>query len=283
MSVAAEDCREFMKTMPDGVVDLVLTDPPYFIDGMDGDWSHDGLRRRVKRGVVGGIPVGMKFDPQQGVRLQEFMEPIAQEWARIVKPGGFVLCFSQNRLVHRMMLAIERAGFEVRDLYAWRYEGQGKAFTQDHFVRKNRKLSASHKEALLNELGGRKTPQLKPQFESIVMAQAPRRGTYVDNWIEHGVGLLDLDAGILDEGCPGTVMRCPKPRNRHGHMTEKPVDLIRHLIRIFTKPLALVFDPFTGSGTTGVAAGMEGRSFTGCEKDVEMARIAWKRIDEVTS
>ena len=120
-------------------VSLIVTDPPYFIDGMDDGWNRADLVRKVRRaGVVGSLPVGMKFDRGQGKRLQEFLQPIAKDWLRIQRPGGFVLCFSQNRLVHRAAGALEEAGFEIRDVLAWKYEGQAKAFTQDHFVRKRK-------------------------------------------------------------------------------------------------------------------------------------------------
>lgn len=59
------DCRDFLPTIPDNSVDLVLTDPPYFIDGMGDDWNNKRLNKSVaKAGVVGGLPVGMKFDPE---------------------------------------------------------------------------------------------------------------------------------------------------------------------------------------------------------------------------
>lgn len=279
--VLSEDCRQGLSRVEAASVDLVLTDPPYFIDGMGDEWSHAKLQQRKKgnrTGCVSSLPGGMKFDPKQGLRLQEFMSPIADAWLRVVKPGAFILCFSQNRLAHRMACAIEDAGFEVRDMFAWRYEGQCKAFAQEHFVRKSG-LSPKEKAARIKELGGRKTPQLKPQMEAIIMAQAPRDGTYVENWLKHGVGLVDMSGNLLEPGrCPGTVMPAQKPKERYGHMTVKPVELLRHLIRLFTKPNALVLDPFAGSGSTGVAANLEGRRFLGFELDPAMAAIANERM-----
>lgn len=134
------DCRPAMRRLADGSVSLVLTDPPYFIDGMDDDWDHARLRSRVKPGVIGGLPAGMKFDRAQGRNLYNFLLPIAGEWARLLKPGGFALCFSQPRLIHHTAMALEDAGFEIRDMLAWRYEGQPKAFKQEHFVRRKRHL-----------------------------------------------------------------------------------------------------------------------------------------------
>ena len=64
-------------------------------------------------------------------------------------------------------------------------------------------------------------------------------------------------------------------------MTVKPVDLLRHLIRIFSCEQSLVFDPFTGSGSTGVASILENRKFYGSEICKDMAETANKRIEAV--
>ncbi len=273
------DCRIGIRELKENEISLILTDPPYFIDGMDGDWDTNKIKRRVKPGVVGSLPVGMKFSSQQGRDLQQFLTPIATEWMRVLRPGGFCLVFSQNRLVHRTAIALEDAGFEIRDVLLWRYEGQAKAFTQDHFILK-RNLPTEEKARLIRKLGGRKTPQLKPQGEMIVLAQAPRDGTFVDNWDKWETGLIDVtDPYINNNRFPGTVIPAKKPVVRYGHMTVKPVDLLRHLIRIFSAPCSLVFDPFAGSGTTGEAAILEKRSFLGFEIEPEMAIRARERID----
>lgn len=276
------DCRRELPLLASHSISLVLTDPPYFIDGMDDRWDHQRLRARCRNGVIGGLPVGMKFDRQQGRKLYEFLKPTAEQWLRILKPGGFVLCFAQPRLAHRAAAAIEDAGFEIRDMLAWRYEGQAKAFSQDHFIRR-RSLPEAVKQRMIQDLAGRKTPQLKPQMELIVLAQAPRVGTFVDNWLSHRVGLIDVNNSLIEPGrFPGTVIPVPKPRQRHGHMTEKPVDLLRHLIRIFcaSGKEQTVLDPFAGSGSTGVAAKLEGRGFTGFEIDPTMVDLANHRIAE---
>ena len=274
------DCQIGMRDLDDRSVSLILTDPPYFIDGMDDKWDHDRLRSRVRAGVVGGIPAGMKFHPDQGKRLYRFMQPVAVEWKRIIRPGGFALCFAQPRLAHRATLAMEEAGFEIRDMLAWRYEGQAKAFTQEHFVRK-RKIPEADKQAIIKALDGRKTPQLKPQMELIILAQAPREGTFVDNWMKYRVGLIDVKSPLIEpDRFPGTVIPVSKPRRRFGHITAKPVELLRHLIRIFCGggDDALVLDPFAGSGSTGVAARAERKAFLGFEIDQQMAEAANGRI-----
>ena len=65
------------------------------------------------------------------------------------------------------------------------------------------------------------------------------------------------------------------------HPTVKPTDLMRYLCRLVTPPGGIVLDPFTGSGSTGKAAVLEGFRFVGCELSPEYAAIARARIAAV--
>jgi site-specific DNA-methyltransferase (adenine-specific) len=85
-------------------------------------------------------------------------------------------------------------------------------------------------------------------------------------------GLRDAGIGALrDAGRPS------EPRANH-HPTVKPTDLMRYLCRLVTPPGGIVLDPFTGSGSTGKAAVLEGFRFLGCELSEEYAAIARARI-----
>ena len=273
---------EKMPQIANNEISLVCTDPPYFIDGMGDEWNNARLHKRVKPGVVGGIPAGQKFDTKQGKRLQQFLTKIGTECYRVLKPGGFMLCFSQPRLSHRAAAALEDVGFEIRDMAAWRYEGQAKAFTQDHFVRKMN-ISEEQKQRLIAELGGRKTPQLKPRMELIIIAQKPREGTFIENWVKYQTGLIDTSNPLIEpEYFPANVIPCKKPREKYGHMSVKPLDLCRHLIRIFSRTNDIVLDPFMGTGTTAVSALLEGRRCKGYETEPDMMEVIERRIHEST-
>lgn len=66
------------------------------------------------------------------------------------------------------------------------------------------------------------------------------------------------------------------------HPTVKPIALMRYLVRLVTPPGGVVLDPFTGSGTTGCAAVLEGIRFIGIEQDAEYMEIARRRIEHHT-
>jgi len=67
---------------------------------------------------------------------------------------------------------------------------------------------------------------------------------------------------------------------RNNHPTVKPTDLMRYLCRLVTPPGGVVLDPFTGSGSTGKAAVLEGFRFIGIEREAEYVRIAKARIED---
>lgn len=74
------------------------------------------------------------------------------------------------------------------------------------------------------------------------------------------------------------VLRDSEVGGMHYHPTQKPVDLMMWLLEEYTKPGDVVFDPYMGSGTTGVACMKLGRRFIGCEKVPEYFEIARERI-----
>ena len=225
------DCLMKLSELPSESVHLVVTDPPYFLDGLDTGWKKGRPEATKGTGAVGGLPIGMKFDPKQGRELQRFMNRVANLMIPALCPGAFAVFFSQPRLVPRMAVGLEDAGFEIRDLFAWHFtrRAQFKAFSMDHFVER-RRIPREDKEAIKRFLNGRKTPQLRPQFEAIILAQKPKQGTHVDNWIKYKTGLIDATAR-LDDKVPSTVMTVEKPhRERYnGHLTVKPVRLLDHI------------------------------------------------------
>jgi len=66
---------------------------------------------------------------------------------------------------------------------------------------------------------------------------------------------------------------------RNKHPTVKPIKLMEYLVKLVTPPGGVVFDPFTGSGTTGIACALQGFDFIGAEMDPDYCKIARARID----
>ncbi len=89
-----EDCRNTMKRIDDNSIDSIVTDPPYELGFMGKKWDSSGIAYDVK---------------------------MWKECLRVLKPGGYLLAFGGTRTSHRMVCAIEDAGFEIRDSILWLY------------------------------------------------------------------------------------------------------------------------------------------------------------------
>jgi DNA modification methylase len=346
---------DILPILPDNSVDSIVTDPPYELGFMGKSWDSSGIAYNVD---------------------------LWRECLQVLKPGGHLLAFSGSRTYHRMVVAIEDAGFEIRDMITWI---SNKTFPKSHNLK--------------GEWQGWGTA-LKPTVEPIVMARKPLIGTVAANVLEHGTGALNIDgsrigttdetarkpspvsksspagmgrgyamggngsalgrwpanvildeysAGLLDEqsgdrpsggGANGVmggmfgsgkdnpnransiyfdsggasrffyVARASKrdrnegletlsaktPHKRLGdqnalmnplntqlrenfHPTVKPTTLMRYLVKLVTPPGGTVLDPFTGSGSTGKAAILEGFTFIGCEMTEDYLPIIQGRLE----
>ncbi|MDH3232216.1 MAG: site-specific DNA-methyltransferase [Alphaproteobacteria bacterium] len=397
------DCIEAMRAMPDCSVDSCVTDAPYHLTSivkrygktsLNGEGTNETRARagadgmaRLSRGFMGKVWDGgdIAFQPETWTEV-----------LRVLKPGGHLLAFSGTRTQHRMVSAIEDAGFEIRDMIAWVY---GTGFPKSH--------------NLDGDWHGWGTA-LKPALEPITVARKPLNGTVAANVMEYGTGALNIDdsrietetqlsrkngsrknqlynsgtwksgqfgsgdasggrwpanlihdgsdevvgmfpqststggltqsfaknhrvygnpgpdklranagglgdsgsaarffytakaskgdrddglgghriasaserSGGRKDGSAGLVMEGGKANayagtttpGRNVHPTVKPTDLMRYLCRLVTPPRGTVLDPFMGSGSTGMAAQLEGFKFIGCEMEQDYFDIACQRI-----
>jgi site-specific DNA-methyltransferase (adenine-specific) len=331
------------------------------------------------------------------------------ECLRVLKPGGHLLAFGGSRTYHRLGVAIEDAGFEIRDTIAWI---SSKTFPKSLNVEKAMVRAGMDGSAAAGWGTG-----LKQVVEPVVMARKPLEGTVAENTLRWGVGGINIDAsrvrfeegevdfskqqkqsannplriggakpgdvvqmwkpegrwpanvildeasaGLLDEqsgvstsgaagknassGFPGGgydgdysvpygdtggasrffyVAKASKRDRNEGleelddgrvgsfngnvdetpgrkiganpdkpnlpgkntHPTVKPTQLMRYLIKLVTPPGGTVLDPFTGSGSTGKAALLDGFQFVGIELTEEYlpiieGRLKWanEKVDE---
>lgn len=298
------ECIEMMQKIPDSSIDMVCTDPPYFLDGLGNDWNKQTLDNKGSSAIVGNLPKGMRFDRNQSKKFNEFYSKVSSEVYRILKPGGAFISFSSPRLYHSMAMAIEDAGFEIRDMLGWIYtQSQVKAFSQNHIIENDKKMDPEQKQALKDACNNWKTPQLKPAIEPMCLAVKPIEGRYIDNFQKYGTGLMNTSeetktgegffpSNIITtdniEESMDRVFLVSKPNKKekgeyNTHLSVKPVSLIAHLLKLFTKEGAIILDPFMGSGTTAVACIQSKRKYIGFDINTEYIKITEKRIEEETT
>mgnify|MGYP000377089811 CR=1 FL=1 len=223
------DCIEQMQKLKDEgkQIDSVVTDPPYHLTsiveryGKDGSApakDKDGLYQRQARGFMGkewdGGDIAFRTDTWK----------LAYD---LLKPGGYLLAFSASRNYHRMAVAIEDAGFEIRDQIMWIYGSGfpkslniGKAVDkkqgneresmgmydprslQDGANRTERAIGnqqvANYESSMVERTKGNSEWEgwgtaLKPAHEPIVMARKPLEGTNIDNVLKYGTGAINID------------------------------------------------------------------------------------------
>ncbi len=196
MKLINADCIEAMREIKENSIDSIVTDPPYELGFMGKKWDSSGIAFNIE---------------------------VWREASRVLKPGGHLLAFSGSRTYHRMVVAIEDAGFEIRDQIMWIY---GSGFPKSHDVSKAIDKAAGVERERIKYKGGiasgqgnyggngsihdgtkvgnkAKTHQaqqwqgwgtaLKPAHEPIVVARKPLIGTVAENVLEHGVGGFNID------------------------------------------------------------------------------------------
>ena len=153
MNLILGDCLEKLKELPDNSIDSIVTDPPYHLisivkrfgkpNSAPAQYGTDGAFSRASKGFMGKEWDGGDIAQRPDVWI---------ECLRVLKPGGHMVAFSGSRTYHRMAVAIEDAGFEIRDQIMWIY---GSGFPKS-----------------LN-LGDGIGTALKPAHEPIVLARKP--------------------------------------------------------------------------------------------------------------
>jgi site-specific DNA-methyltransferase (adenine-specific) len=200
------DCLEVLKTISDNSIDSVITDPPY----------HLTTNTSSSKGFMGKEWDGGDI---------AFRTDVWSECLRVLKPGGHLLAFSHSRTYHRMGVAIEDAGFEIRDQILWIY---GSGFPKSHNIGKAiDKIEGNDREVVghnpnhrntesdvipLGFQGGRRDgtitkgnsewegwgTALKPAHEPIVMARKPlTEKSIAENVLKYGTGGINIDGSRI--------------------------------------------------------------------------------------
>lgn len=157
--------------------DAVVTDPPYHLTSIVDRLGSAGAAP-IQSGVTGVYArssAGFMGQTWDGGDIAFRVETWRKVWA-VMKPGAHLIAFSATRTYHRMVCAIEDAGFEIRDMLPWLY---GTGFPKSH--------------NLEGEWDGWGTA-LKPALEPVVLARKPMIGSVAENMALYGTGAINIDA-----------------------------------------------------------------------------------------
>lgn len=238
------DCLERMKEIPDGSVDMVLTDPPYGTTACKWDSI---------------IP----------------LEPMWAELKRVIKPNGAIVMTASQPFT-TVLISSNMKMFK----YCWVWD---KVRASNFFAAKFQPLNNTEDVVVFSHGGcnnGAKNPV--PYFPqgiencNIVAKNSKSVGGKIGD--VHKTSMVrGGDYKQTTTGYPNKVIRFIRDK-KTVHPTQKPVALMEYLIKTYTNEGETVLDFTTGSGTTGVACRNLNRKFIGIEVDENYFEIAKNRI-----
>lgn len=235
------DCFDFLPTIPDGSVDLLLTDPPYGITACSWD-------------VVPDIPRFWR-----------------EAW-RVLKPNGACVIFGTVKNGIDWITASRKE---------FRYDLIWKKPCASMFIKAGEMPLRLHETIFVFY---RKRPTYNPLYYKTEKSKPYKRHrgphrcvcfTGIKAQFKEYTGEILYKSLLEFSNFNGAGFD-----KDHSHPTQKPVDLMKHLIETYSNPDETVLDPFMGSGSTGVAAMMTGRKFLGSELDTHFFEVSKHRIAE---
>lgn len=270
------DCIDLMSGWPGAGVDLIFADPPYNI--------------------------GYKYDQYEDKRDDGDYIAWTKDWitacARLLKPTGSLYILIGDEYAAEVRLHLKQLESDctlaMRNWIIWHY-----TFGQNCKVKFNR--SHAHLfycvgPAVFNQGGKGRSPQLPFTFNRQAIAVPSARQTTYRDARANPAGKLPDDTWYLrPQQSDGSYFRpeedtwyvsrlCGTFKERQGwHPCQLPESLLERIIKVSSNPHDLVFDPFTGSGTTLAVAARLDRNWLGCELSREYADKAQKRIEHVAA
>ena len=284
-----KDCLEFLKTLEDNSVDLIINDPPYFEivkNSWDNQWSSED-------------------------EYLEWCKEWTAECVRVLKPNRMMCVWGTTKtdtfLRYKLDVLNSEKELEYRNWVIWSYDWGGRP--RNNFSRKHEDLLIYSKgkkwlfnaEDILEERAvktnmalQRKINLLKKKLQGDTFSEKDERSwkTYSFDKLDQGEykpkleELKNKNARFEKGKIPTDVWQ----KNNHTtskeyanwHPTQKPLALLERLIKAYTNEGDVVVDIFSGSGSTMIATKNCNRIFRGCELDKEYYDKSLKRFEELT-
>jgi site-specific DNA-methyltransferase (adenine-specific) len=247
-----DDCLEVMSRLPDNYVDMIFADPPYMLSN-DGFSCQNGRMVSVNKG---------KWDKSKGFDEDlKFHETWISECRRILKPQGSIWISGTYHSIYQCGFLLQKLDFHLLNDVAWFKPNAAPNLSCRFFT-------ASH--------------------ETLLWARKDKKAKHTFNYEAMKDGRFPEDPMKK----PETQMRSvwsipttPQTEKEFGkHPTQKPLALLKRIVLASTNPNDIIFDPFNGGGTTGIAATLVGqRKYIGCELNQEYIDLTIKKYNSIKS
>jgi len=314
------NCLDILRTMPDCSVDAVVTDPPYGLSFMGKKWDYDvpsteiwaECLRVLKPGGYLLAFAGTRTQHRMAVRIEdagfEIRDMLAwmygsgfpkshnldgehQGWGTALKPAMEPITMARKPFKATVAQNVQEWGTGAINIDGCRIETadswnriRGSVVGLDGGFLKHKKEIPRHSNTLgrfpANVMHDGSKEVLEGTGKASRFFYCPKTSK-ADR--DHGCDAMEAKQYSHDgrEARNETAYQRNDSQARNNHPTVKPTELMRYLCRLVTPKGGVVLDPFTGSGSTGRGAILEGFRFIGCEMDADYIKIAEARIQAV--
>ena len=232
------DCLKLLPAMAPGTVDVVWTDPPYFLSN-GGSTCKNGKRAKVSKGT---------WDESKGLQQDhEFHTAWLSGCQRVLKPNGTIWVTATHHTLFSIGYALQSLGFKILNLITWEKPNPPPNLACRYFTHSK---------------------------EMLIWAARDGNSKHVFNYAE----MRAENGGKQMKTVWRFAAPSKAEKIYGSHTTQKPLALVSRCLRASSSPGDLVLDPFCGSGTTGVAAVSLGRRFIGIENDAAYRQLSQNRI-----
>jgi site-specific DNA-methyltransferase (adenine-specific) len=265
------DCLEVARSLTAESVDMVYVDPPFFTQKTHSLVTRD---RATK----------FEFSDEWKSSAQyiEFLRVRVKEFRRVLKATGSLFFHCDSSASHHIRCLLDEVFGEAmfRSEIIWHYRrwsnSQRNPMPSHQTIFFYSKTDAYQYHQLFDDYSpSTNVDQIlqrrqRDEHGKSVYAR-DEHGKVVHDGHKQGVPIADVwDIPLLN----------PKAKERVGYPTQKPILLLERIIGLVTSPGDLVLDPFTGSGTTLVAAELLGRNSLGIDVAAEAVQLATQRLEQ---
>ena len=293
--------------LPDDSVDLVLTDPPFNIARDTNFHTYEGNTINSYR-----FDAEKGWDSYSPDEFKDLLKRWTIEFERVLRPGGSFAIFCADEYISDLISALKDAKLKPRRTLTWRkpnavpvnrkhmmmsaceyivlgVKGSKAVFNSDIEFKAEPEMTIqeaiaiSDKASTIIDLEIRKALEkldTRPSVNRIneIVRSAIQEVTAAA--AERSINIYSEDGNSAQLCVPNFVNFNSKAGNRL-HPTEKPVNLLRYLIELLSKPGEILLDPFAGSSSLGEAAIISKRSAILVERDLEFFEKGSKRIADL--
>ena len=244
------DCLDVLSRIGENSIDMIFADPPYMLSN-NGLTCQNGRMVNVNKG---------KWDESKGFEEDtKFHDTWIAACKKALKPEGTIWISGTYHSIYQCGYLLQKNGFHILNDISWFKPNAAPNLSCRFFT-------ASH--------------------ETLLWARKDKKAKHTFNYDEMKNGLFPEDKMKKENTQMRSVWSIPTPKDGEKefgkHPTQKPVDLLIRIIKASTNSGDIILDPFSGGGTSGIAAGLVGnRYYIGAEIEANYCELTVKRFLQI--